>query len=432
MSDRVVAAVKLARGLVIATLALSPPGAGAGPGNEPEPAVVLHAADLVPAALVAGHGCRVADEVRNDGLLNRYRIGGRWGEFGADGLVEVVIRMHECAALAELDRVSSTDVFIDAASRAVTAPFETVGSLLTNPVGTVTGVPAGIGRIFESYSYQLSEAARKAGKVGADGGASAGSTAGAAGDAATSYAKRYFGISSAQRRWYAQLGVDPYTNNEPLRAAVQRVAKVDAAASFGLKLAMPGIPGLGMANQVMDAVWKEDPVLIRKHNRAWLQKLGLDADAIARFENNVHLTPTRQVAVLQATRQMRGVDGLRHLVTRAAAADSDTEAAVLVRSLVLLATLHAQDDPLTAILPGTRLPVGRTHGGKLVAAAALDGLRWTATVPQEANAFADVYRGEAAPGGRELWIMRPASERFVSEAAALGWTVRVQAVEPET
>jgi hypothetical protein len=417
-------------GLFVAASTLWSFGAGAQPADEPEPAAVLRAADLVPADLIEGHGCRLDAAVANDGYLNRYRVSGRWGEFAANGLVEVVIRMHECAALEELERVSTTDVFIDAAGRVVAAPFETVGALLGKPVETVTGLPAGIGRIFESYGYQLSEVARKAGQEDAAGGKGGSEVVAGAGDAAQSYARRYLGVSAAQRRWYAKLGVDPYTSNGPLRAAVQRVARVDAAASFGLKLAMPGIPGFGAVNDVMDAVWKEDPVLIRKHNREFLRRQGLDEAAIRRFEDNAHLTPTRQVAVLQAARQLHGVAGLQHLVARAAAAQSDAEAAVLVRSIVVLASLQGQSGELAAILPGVRLPVARTRDGKLVAAADLDGLRWTGDVAAEARAFANVYAGETAVTGRELWVTQPASDRFVREAAALGWIVHVRQADP--
>jgi len=34
---------------------------------------------------------------------------------------------------------------------------------------------------------------------------------------ATRYADRYLGVSAAERRYYQELGVDPYTNNQVLK-----------------------------------------------------------------------------------------------------------------------------------------------------------------------------------------------------------------------
>ena len=60
---------------------------------------------------------------------------------------------------------------------------------------------------------------------------------------AAKYADRYLGVSAAERRFYQKLGVDPYTDNEVLRKAVKRAAKVDAATTLGLHfVAVPGLP----------------------------------------------------------------------------------------------------------------------------------------------------------------------------------------------
>ena len=90
---------------------------------------------------------------------------------------------------------------------------------------------------------------------------------------AKSAADRYLGLTAAERRWYAKLGVDPYTDNDVLHNAVKRLAKVDAAATFGMRFAPVGIPG--EVNRALDAIYSEDPAVLRKRRHEELAADGL-------------------------------------------------------------------------------------------------------------------------------------------------------------
>src|SRR5437879_12578747 len=68
-------------------------------------------------------------------------------------------------------------------------------------------------------------------------------------EAAKRYADHYFGLSATERRWYQKFGVDPYTDNSVLRAAVHKTARVDAAANSGTRfVGFPGLAGTALMN----------------------------------------------------------------------------------------------------------------------------------------------------------------------------------------
>ncbi len=118
----------------------------------------LSAADILPGDLLQNEHHTVADRVRNDGYLNYYTIKSDYGEFEADSTATLRIRISEINALAELDALSQTEVFIKAAADAGVGQLKSIKQLVTQPVETVVGIPSGIGRMFKRYLRQAGEA----------------------------------------------------------------------------------------------------------------------------------------------------------------------------------------------------------------------------------------------------------------------------------
>ncbi len=415
-------------------LALITAAAAASIAQDYETPPELAAAQALPGEIASGPDHSIADPVRSDGLMNRYVLRSRFGSYDVPGRSLLAIRIQEIGALAELDRVSSSEVFLRAVGRSVTAPLQTAADLVEKPVETVTGIPKGVANLFKTYRLKAREATGKAKEVAgkatkvADGkGEERKDTLSKAGEKATSsarsYALRHFGVTSAERMWYAKLGVDPYTTNAPLRAAVTRVARVDATAQFGLRFAgIPSIPGIDVARKGMDAIWQEDPVVIRDRNRRLLASLGLDEEERKRFEDNVALSPTHQLTLLQMTRTLDGVSGRGELIRRALDVNEEEEALALIDSLALLVRLHAQA-PLAEVVGGIRLPAARTRDGRLVVCAGFDALYWTERVADGARQIALAYR-DAEATERQFWLAGTASPRLRAEVENLGWQVQ--------
>ncbi|MEI8298355.1 MAG: hypothetical protein WCH32_10050 [Pseudomonadota bacterium] len=382
------------------------------------------AASLSPAQC-AGEAFHVEDPVVSDGLMRHYLVISRYGAFEGYGRPGLTARLREVAALEELQKTSGVGVVADAVGESVTGSARTLVEVATHPIDTVTGIPRGIGHLFQGFAAdarELGDTAASLNEKPPDGAAKAGSNNGVSVSDARRYAARYFGVTASERRWFQRLGVDPYTDNELLRRAVHRYAKIDATTKFGLKFApIPGLPYAGEARRAMDAIYSEPPAVLRARRRTVLAGYGLTADEIKRFDNALLLNPTRQQLLESAAESMPGVAGRGELFRHATTLLSEHEVMVFIRSAVLLAEVHARE-PLASILPGLRLPAARTAAGQVVVAGAFDALYWTAVVEEAERAMRAALGSAEAP--IQVWVSGDVSARAETELAARGWQVR--------
>jgi len=378
---------------------------------------------------VAGADFHVQDPVHSDGLMHRYVIESRFGPFEAYGIDALAVRLHEVAALTTLSKTSETSVVVDSAVRGVETDASSMLRAATHPVGTVLGVPNGIKHLLSGASAEAQEysaSARKA--VGESAKGSPATLAGHAGSAATSaakgYADRYLGLSAAERRWYQKLSVDPYTNNEVLRRAVKRLAKIDAAASFGMRFAPIGIPFAGEVTRALDTIYKEDPAVLRKRQREALASFGLAPAEVERFQNTQLLNPTRQALLADAVKALEGVEGRAELLRHAMEVTSEVETEVFLRSAGLLVRMHAQRH-VARILAGPRVPSAQLADGTVVVFGAFDAVRWT----EEVAGYERELRLQLPADARcELVVSGSISPRASAELAQLGWMVHSESV----
>lgn len=378
----------------------------------------------------SGENFRVVDPVRSDGLMRHYVLDGRFGTFPAYGRPALAVRRHEIAAISELSKITDIDVVVRTVGRGVTADVAAVAGAARDPVGLVVGIPKGIENLFKGYVARASEVGARASRRGGDpkpeDPSAADEPSRAVGtriaELAKRYADRYFGITAAQRRWYGQLGVDPYTNNPVLREAVVRVAKLEAAAGVALRYAnVPEVPYAGELRRAMNAIQNEDPRIIRRRERATLKSYGLEDTEIALFQNTSLLSPTRQLFLSEAAKTLDGVEGRAELFRHATAVTTEEEMQVFLESTGLLARIHTQR-PVKQILPGLRVPTALDSDGRVVVVGSFDAVRWTREV---AGHEAELRRALPADSrGRELWLSGEVSSRIRAELADRGWEVR--------
>ena len=326
--------------VALVALLIAPAREARGDGFEqPNP---LRSAAYLAADQLAGPDFRVEPQATSDGLATTYTVTSRFGTWPAHGRMGVAMRIREIQALAALEEVSKSDVFLDAVKNSATAPLQLVQAVATKPAETLKGVPAGVGRWMKKTSFQVKEGYNDAKEVRADlkeGEEAGDSTTGTdkenltekGKEEATKYALGYLKISGAELKWYAKLGVDPYTDNEILRKAVTSVARVEGLTSFGMKFAgMPGIPGASEARKTLDLVWKTDPWELRLANRKKLLAAGLTEETARSFEDNPSMSLSQQTALLQTLDQLAGVHGRETVIARAIDLASREEASQLV------------------------------------------------------------------------------------------------------
>ncbi len=379
----------------------------------------------LPAELASGPNFHVNEPVSADGLMHHYVLDSRFGLFPAYGQEALKIRVREVAALTQISKTTDIDVISKTVSRRVENDAKTLRQAATNPAKTVVSIPKGIAHLFSGYKAQANEFSERANHH--DGSGNDSNVVHQTKADATRYADRYLGVSAAERRYYQQLGVDPYTNNAVLRKAVHHLAKVDAATNLGMHFAgIPGVPYLGDVRRAMDAIYTEDPAVLRARQRTTLAGYGLSPDEIHRFENTLLLSPTRQALLEEIAKSLEGVVGRDELFRHAMSVTTEEEVQVFLQSTGMLARLHAQR-PVTQILAGLRLPTVQLRDGKIVVLGAFDSVYWT----EDVAGYETALHAALPPNtkGLEVWLSGAISPRARSELESRGWEVHDKATE---
>ena len=444
--------------------------------------LVLKASEILTPQLVSSEYHEVEEEVENDGYLNFYRISSDFGTFEAQGTSMLKIRVKEIHALAELERLSRTEIFLDAAKDAGVDKVESVVELAEKSVEitkksiegakdlSLEDVKSGAGQIFERTKAETEEKIDKSVK----------SAKKAVGDAkewlskkkwkkdkkdkeesakereeqkdadseteeeskwkewrekfggvARDLGDRYLGVSKAERQWAEKLGTDPYTSNDVLAEAIRQTARVDRLGnlSTGMLVSVPEVPGTKEIVRFGELIWGKDVEELEDLNTQQLADTGAEAEMIAAFfQHPQYQSPSQQTLFATSLSKLEGVEHRAALVEHALAVDSEVEARFFLESVALLAWYHQQQAPLSAVLEDIQLPFAITQDGRLISLLPVDYLFWTEGIAKAVQGFAASL--EALPVGQgEFWASGKVSERCREELAALGWTVRENVAE---
>lgn len=401
-----------------------------------EQAPVLKASEVLPDNLLKGPHHKVREEIRSDGYLNHYSIDSDFGPFEVHSNLMLAIRVREFQALAELERVSRTEVFGKAAIEVGLSPAKAVVHFVKNPVATVTGIPKGIGRLFN-----------RAVRTGKELAGTARDTAGSAADrrpcdvedeAARDDCKaqerglqrhqalhaRYFKISDSERRWHEKLGTDPYTSNDVLYEAVKSVAWADRLGRFSIKFAgIPSIPGAEYIADVNKVVWSKDPYELEDYNKKVLTDAGVDQASIDKFFANNWFSPTMQTMLIAALAALPDAGGRMHVVKAATNTESEAESRFVLESVVAMTWYDKERSPIIEFQADDYFPVAATGDGRLLVILPVDYLVWTQEMAEMAETVAARHPSDIEPASRELWLLGGISPRARRGMEELDWTV---------
>ncbi len=428
--------LRLSAVCVVGALPLLP---AAAVSEEFESAPERSAAELLPARLVSGPDFHVVDPVAGDGLMNHFVLESRFGTFEAYGRQALAVRVQEVAALRELARTSDVEIVAGGVAQGVQSEIKTATNVVTHPVETVSGIPRGIAHLFSGYRARGEEAVAEAKKdlqssgdsTSAGGGESTvARTAEKGKRAAQSYAERYLGVTAAERDYYRRLAVDPYTDNQLLRDTIRRDARIRAAASFGIRfVGLPGIPGIALTQRAVDAIYNEDPAVIRQRTRTTLAGYGLSAAEIDGFLDAPNMSPTRQLSLLTAAAALKGVAGRGELFRHSIGLTSIEEVQVYLASVALLVQAQAHA-PLASIVSGVRLPAALAADGRFLVCAAFESIYWTEGVAQLEAQLRAALPQPARSAAREVWIAGELSARARAALESRGWELHPQNLPP--
>ena len=119
----------------------------AAPAQTVEPPPSFNAAQIAGITRV-GPNYTVVSPVPSDGLLRVYTLNTPYGEFTARGDAMLRMRTRELVALSQLEQVSTSKSFTAALAQAGLNPLKYAGSLIRDPLKTVSDTFAGVGAMF--------------------------------------------------------------------------------------------------------------------------------------------------------------------------------------------------------------------------------------------------------------------------------------------
>ncbi len=373
----------------------------------------LAAVDVVSPSLIRGPNHQVRPVVDNDGLTNMYTIDTQFGEFVANGDADLQAKIREIDALAYLQAVSRSDVFVQALKDAGIGSVESIVRVFTNPVQSITGLPSGVRKLFSGYARSAERGLRGTQRM----------ITGQKPDELQpdEFRKRNELLSDRERQWAFELQTDPYTTNMKLRAAISDMAVVQFVGGLPVDIALPVTASLaiGVLGGVDERIYLESARELESENRRCLAKQGIKDSQIDEFMVAPYLTPTIQTAFCSHLSALRDVDNVAEMAAQLAASESFAEARFLASATRMLAD-YAQQEPLKSVVADESVPQAITMSGHLVVMLPVDYLFWTsetAATVQRMSRLAD----EAGTDSSTLWTTGRLSDRTRTELRALGW-----------
>ena len=240
------------------------------------------------------------------------------------------------------------------------------------------------------------------------------------------------GWAQTKRAFAVELGVDPYTDWEPLQEALASVGRAAFAGGITAKVAMGAVTkdtafqwpvlGLGLTNSMKKKLIDNPPGRLAEVNHAELRELGIPDAAIQPFLDNHNYSPMEKVQFVEALKLMKGSAGLEAMVINSARAPDKLFARYIQQQSEMIAVF--QKEAPVSIFQTKHGVLMTTQDGRVVGVFPLDYVAWTArlvTIMQNLNAELDA-RGQAS--AKELWFEGVVSPEARQGMESYGWTVK--------
>ena len=335
------------------------------------------------------------------------------------------IRAREIAAIAQLKRVNEAQVLGEAAAQSVQDLGTSLATAAAKPKETAEGIGRGVKRLFgrmQRSGTRIGEHVRTS-----ESGGESSSTAGRVGRAGASVSKSLLGISKAERRWAAELGVYPYSRNQILRKELNRIASFEAAGKIATKVVVPMPKVLSLSRDVSDLVWKEDPDVLETLNEQRLKEMGVPDEASRAFRLNDNYTLTWETVLVWALHQLGDAPGIGAFVARAAEARTEDEALFYTESAALLNEFHQEKGTIFELVPGANA-IAKLSGNRIAYLVPIDHMVWTEELETYITNEIAWMKEHHAGASIEVWLTGETSDRVASELRARGWALHASSI----
>jgi len=359
----------------------------------------------IPGIQAKGPNYSIAAPVRSDGFLRLYGVRSPYGDFGVTSDAMMQVRQRELAAILELDKVNTSDAFNKALVEAGVAPIKFAGNLIINPIQTLGNTLGGIGNAMGQVGSGMANAGKSQdaplGGLGAD---------------------------QKRRELAAKLGVDPYTDFEPLAHRMQKLSEAAAAGGLvvsGALMAIPGAVGIVVSNvatggKVADMMRDYSAAQLMDINRQKLAAMGVERPIIEQLVTNRAYTPLDMTSMVASLETIK-VDGRADFLRRAASVTTREAAYFNRRYAELVADYNAKTGQIASFVSLGDFPFNQTRSGSVTAVWPVDALSWTDGTAKAMGRINEAVK--RYPGRPELRITGQATSTAKERLRAMGWTV---------
>jgi hypothetical protein len=292
--------------------------------------------EFLPGATIEELGDTLKPEASIENARAIYTLNTPGGPVNVTGTVSMLERVNELRAVETLEAMKKTDVYLDAVKNSAKAPVRYGKALIDAPVDTVKNTAKGLGGFFADIGYSV---------VSDD-------------PSQDNVAKTGLGQSAAKRSFAFELGVNPYSNYQPLQDALSEVSWTAVGGGLTVGAAFRAVrntPGQVLtlsrvANTGRQLVRDKSPRELENRNEESLKAMGVGAALTEAMIDNFNFDPETETRLVVALESMKGVAGRDELIGRATLASSRSRAAEMRDWAELLATYHEKVTPAVKLV----------------------------------------------------------------------------------
>jgi len=379
-----------------------------------KPPFILEAKDVLPQKLLKGGNYIVEEKVQNDGLVNTYSLTTLYGPLVVESTAELMIKITELNAMSAMAQMDKQKIFGDAVLEGVKAPIRGIAALVTAPVETSKGIVKGTGRFFSNIGRSI---------VSDD-----------------PYQDNAFkvavGYDAVKRAYAYELGIDVYSDYEPLISMLGKVSQASSAGGLAPRAAMAAInlgpvkvlSLSGTTESMRKLVRDNPPGELLKINTEKLAQMGVPSSLADAFLNNYVYNPQEATLLVGQQASLDGVQGRDGFIAAANLAPDHSVARLFRIKAEMMAGYHLNVARVESIGHAAGTSYLRKKDGTAIFLLPLDYVYPTADVQAKLANLDDELK-KASVSGKELWITGRVDESARPMFKDSGWQVVEKALE---
>ena len=355
-----------------------------------EPVTVLDARQILPQSMLEGPNFWIDPEVRNDGLVNTYRVKTEYGTLEIEGSPLLFERIGELRGLAQIEKLEKSEVYQSALKAGAKSPLRGAEALIDNPIGAVTGVAKGVGR----WMSDIGRAATSADPHQAG------------------VAETALGQATAKRAFAYQFGVDPYTRFKPLQKSLDDLGWAAAGGGLTTKVAFAFLPGTmgtvvaatGTTDSMKALVRDKSPAQLDSLNRDKLRAMGVPEPTIDAFLANPVLSPQDKTIIVGELDTLKGCKERAAFVASASTVDDAAMALFMRYRAQMIGRFASEKGAVQRLVKIDRTLFVQTARGEIVGLFPIDRIAYDVEMAEKLAVLDRAIGKLRGVRSKQLWI----------------------------